>query len=191
MKMSANGLKLLIREEGKRNKAYRDSKGVWTIGVGHTSEAGAPKVTPGLVISDEEVQEILSRDIKTFEDVIAKYVKVPLNQNQYDALVSLVFNIGEGNFMKSTVRRLLNDGHYNRAGEAFLMWKKAGNDPDILLPRRKREMKLFMTPVKESITEAPTEPVQPVVPVPAPTLPEPSSNWLVRLLKSILEVFKS
>jgi lysozyme len=165
MKTSDNGIAFIIREEGKRNKAYKDSRGIWTIGVGHTSEPGELQVTPGLVISDEQIMDVLKRDLEEdAEFYVNKYVKVPLNQNQYDALVSLIVNIGGGNFKSSTVLRKLNAGDYEGAADAFLMWKRAGSDLDILLPRRKRERILFLKKVENNvgIHPAPSGPSEPV-----------------------------
>lgn len=195
MKISENGLKFLIREEGSRLKAYRDSRGIWTIGVGHTSAAGPPKVTPNLVISKEEERTILLRDLKDSEEGILKLLKVSVNQNEFDALVSLVHNIGIPQFSRSSVLRLLNKGDRAGAANAFLLWKKAGNDLDILLARRKRERELFLTPytgAKPGVVPKPTQkPVE--APPKAPELPpyqEPRKNLLVRLLEAFKALLK-
>lgn len=140
MKMSADGRAQLIRREGFRTKAYKDSVGVWTIGVGHTSAAGEPRVTPGLVITRQEVDEILSRDLRQYEDAVSAAVRVPLTQGQFDALVSFCFNIGTGGFRKSTVVRRLNGGDYKGAAAAFMMWNK----PPEIKGRRDSERKQFL-----------------------------------------------
>lgn len=144
MTTSADGRKRLILREGKRNKAYRDTKGIWTIGVGHTSMAGPPKVTANLVISNEEIDEIFARDLKKYEKTVNDSVKVPLTQVQFDALVSLCFNIGQGAFAKSSVVRRLNEGAYRAAAEAILMWNK----PPEIIGRRKTEYKQFLEGTK-------------------------------------------
>jgi lysozyme len=126
MVTSPEGRRLLTIREGSRTKAYKDSVGIWTIGVGHTSMAGAPHVTPGLVITNAEVDEILSRDLVQFEKVVRDSVKVPLRQNEFDALASLAFNIGGGAFAKSTLVKKLNAGDRPGAANAFLSWDKAG-----------------------------------------------------------------
>lgn len=182
MKTSTNGRRLLRKEEGVRTKAYRDSRGIWTIGVGHTSAAGPPFVREGMEITLQEVDDILKTDLRETEDIINSLVKVPLNQNEFDALVSLVFNIGPGAFKRSSVLRLLNQGDRQGAADAFLLWKRAGADHDILLPRRNRERKLFLSHV-----EAPQKPVEPP---PATPVPATQENWLVRLFKAILEAFR-
>jgi lysozyme len=140
MRMSADGRAQLIRREGFRTKAYKDSVGVWTIGVGHTSAAGEPRVTPGLVITRQEVDEILSRDLRQYEDAVSAAVRVPLTQGQFDALVSFCFNIGTGGFRKSTVVRRLNGGDYKGAAAAFMMWNK----PPEIKGRRDSERKQFL-----------------------------------------------
>lgn len=186
METSANGRKRLKREEGERFVAYVCSAGQWTIGVGHTSMAGPPKVYKGLRITAEESDEILARDLKTFEDCINTLVKVPLNQNEFDALVSLVFNIGQGAFKGSTVLRKLNAGDKKGAADAFLMWKKAGKDPDLLLPRRQRERSLFLTaaPVVVTVPEkGSAEAVQPVQAVNTTQVANSFVEWLRGLFK--------
>lgn len=140
MKMSPKGRALLIQREGFRLKAYRDTKGIWTIGVGHTSAAGKPFVTPGMVITKAEVDSILAQDLVQFEEAVRGSVHVSLSQGQFDALVSLAFNIGAGGFRKSTVVRQLNAGNYRAAADAFLMWNK----PPEILGRRKAERKQFL-----------------------------------------------
>ena len=193
MKISKNGIKFLIREEGSRLKAYQDSRGIWTIGVGHTSAAGPPKVTPSLKISKEEEETILLRDLKEAEEGILRLLKVPVNQNEFDALVSLVHNIGIPQFTGSSVLRLLNKKDRTGAANAFLLWKKAGNDLDILLARRKRERELFLTPSlsKPEVPKPTQKPVEaPPAPPELPPYQEPPKNLLVRLLEAFLALFK-
>src|SRR3954469_9253565 len=100
MKTSAAGRAKLIGREGVRLHAYYDSVGVLTIGVGHTSAAGPPMVKDGLTITREDCDQILARDLIQFENTVSKCVTAQINQNQFDALVSLCFNIGIGNFAK-------------------------------------------------------------------------------------------
>jgi GH24 family phage-related lysozyme (muramidase)/peptidoglycan hydrolase-like protein with peptidoglycan-binding domain len=148
MKTSQSGRDFLRAQEGERLTAYQDSVGVWTIGVGHTTAAGPPQVQPGMRISKEQSDEILSRDLASFETAVSEAVRVPLNQNEFDALVSLCFNIGPGRFASSSVVRELNAGNRRAAADAFLMWNKArGRVLDGLTSRRQRERALFLTPV--------------------------------------------
>lgn len=167
MKVSAAGRKAIAGHEGARLKAYPDPATggePWTIGVGHTSAAGPPKVVKGMTITEEECDEILSRDLATFEEAVEKAVKVPLNQNQFDALVSFTFNVGAGNLQKSTLLRRLNQGDYRGAAEQFGAWNKAaGKVMKGLVTRRADERALFLRPVND----APAAPAKP-----APTLTE-------------------
>lgn len=145
MQISSNGITKLKREEGEKLKAYLDSRGIPTIGVGHTGKIDGKPVALGMTITAEKSSELLKGDLQWVEDAISSLVRVPLNQNQYDALCSLIFNIGKTAFSGSTVLRQLNLKNYQEAADAFLLWKKAGNDPDILLPRRQRERTLFLS----------------------------------------------
>ena len=106
--------------EKLRLTAYLPTKNdVWTIGWGHTKTA-----KQGMVITEAQAEQLLRQDLDWVEDTIKKLVKVPLKQNQFDALASLIFNIGGGAFAKSTVLRKLNAGDYKGAADAFLMWDK-------------------------------------------------------------------
>jgi len=145
MQISQNGINKLKIEEGERLSAYLDSRGIPTIGTGHTGTVDGKPVAIGMTITKEKSSELLRSDLAWVEKTIAVSVKTPLNQNQYDALCSLVFNIGTPAFSGSTVLRKLNAKDYAGAADAFLMWKRAGNDPDILLSRRKRERALFLS----------------------------------------------
>ena len=103
MKISENGLSFILREEGERLMAYADVIGVWTIGVGHTGTVDGIPITKGMTITAEKSRVLLIADVAKFEAAINRLVKVPLKQHQFDALVSLVFNIGETNFARSTL----------------------------------------------------------------------------------------
>lgn len=150
MTTSPAGRKSITAHEGNVLTAYPDPATggePWTIGVGHTSAAGLPKVVKGMRITAAESDEILSRDLKTFEAGVRSAVKVPLNQNAFDALVSLAFNIGVGAFSKSTLVRKLNSGDRLGAADQFLVWNKAAGKPmQGLSARRASERKLFLKP---------------------------------------------
>ena len=118
MKTSQEGLDKLIAREGKRNKAYKDTKGIWTIGVGHTG----PDVSPTSVWTDEKVQTTFAKDILWAEDAVNNAVKVHLAQNQFDALVSFVFNVGATDFKNRTLLRVLNLGNYTEAAKQMDRW---------------------------------------------------------------------
>ncbi|WP_275790580.1 glycoside hydrolase family protein [Pararhizobium gei] len=139
---SAAGRAAITLREDNRLTAYRDSVGVLTIGVGHTSEAGPPTVTPGMVITAAESDAILSRDLKTFEKAVLDAVKVPLSQHEFDALVSLAFNIGGGAFSKSTLVKKLNAGDRVGAADAFMSWVKAGGKTVKGLGNRRKSERL-------------------------------------------------
>jgi len=145
MKLSDKGVALIKHEEGEKLTAYADSVGVLTIGVGHTGTVSGKTITRGMTITQNKSTELLLSDLAWVEASINKSVKVPLSQNQYDALCSFVFNVGKTAFENSTLLKKLNAGDYASAADQLLQWKRAGNIPDLLLPRRKRERELFLT----------------------------------------------
>lgn len=145
MNISQKGLLFIKEEEGCRLETYYCPAGIATIGIGHTSSAGFPEVKEGMKITEREALEILKSDIRKFEGSVNKLVNVSLTQSQFDALVSLVFNIGEGNFSKSTLLKKLNKGDYNGAASEFHRWNKAGGKVNKgLTNRRAREAALFV-----------------------------------------------
>lgn len=96
------------------------------------------------VVTEDQAQALFNRVSKQYEDPVRSLVKVPLKQNQYDALVSLVYNIGPENFRKSSVLRHLNQGNYKAASDAFMMWVKSGGKfVQRLHNRRTREVAHF------------------------------------------------
>lgn len=133
--MSPNGLNLLIQREGKRNKAYKDTKGIWTIGVGHTG----PDVLPNSVWSDAQVSDALQKDLIWAEHAVNS-VTIPLTQNQFDALVSFTFNVGIYAFNTSTLKRLLNLGKYEEIPAQLDRW----HIPPEITPRRDSEKAQFL-----------------------------------------------
>lgn len=146
MKINAEGLDLIKRWEGLRLETYKCSAGVDSIGYGHTSAAGEPKVTPGMKITANEAEEILTRDLAKYEKAVTKALSVAPSSNQFSAMVSLCYNIGPGNFASSSVVRRLNEGNAKAAADAFLMWNKAGGKVvKGLTARREDERKLFLT----------------------------------------------
>lgn len=132
--------------EGLRLVAYLDSVGVWTIGYGDTG----PDVVKGLTITKAQAEERLRKRLVEFEGYVNRAVKVKLTQNQFDALVSLVYNIGPTNFNSSTLLRKLNAGDYAGAADQFLVWNKGrvGGKLQVidgLTNRRKKERQLFVS----------------------------------------------
>lgn len=179
MKMSTEGRKRLIQREGKRLRAYKDSVGVWTIGVGHTTMAGPPIVSTGLTITDSECDQILARDLVQFEEAINKAVTAKLNQNQFDALCSFCFNVGTGGFARSTVVKRINAGDTVGAADALLMWNK----PPEIMGRRRSERTQFLdaAPIMQPAPPPPDVPAvsaaPPPVKPPAPPAPAPQTGW--------------
>lgn len=134
------GLDLIKSFEGLRLKAYKDSVGVWTIGYGHTRTA-----TSGMSISEPEAEALLREDLKDAQGGVDRLVKQQLSDNEYAALVSFVFNLGAGNFSRSTLLKKLNAGDRKGAAEQFLVWNKAGGQVLAgLTRRRKAERDLFL-----------------------------------------------
>lgn len=142
MKTSPAGRAAIEQREGFELRAYRDQRGIPTIGVGHTSMAGPPHVYIGLMLTKAEVDQVLSRDLVQFEDAVNRDVHPAMTQNEFDALVSLAFNIGVHGFTGSAVVHFLNAGDRAAAAKAFLNWEH----PSSLRARREGEMRQFLTP---------------------------------------------
>lgn len=144
MKCSDAGLEFIMAHEGCVLKAYPDPATggePWTIGVGHTGG-----VKQGDTCTKEQALEWLRKDAETAERCVNNSVKGNLTQNQFDALCSLVFNIGCGNFGKSSVLREVNAENDMSAASAFLLWNKAaGKVMPGLTKRRQDEMNLFLS----------------------------------------------
>jgi lysozyme len=148
MQVGRAGIDLIKNSEGLELKAYPDPASggdPWTIGYGHTG----PEVKAGLIITPEKAEECLIADCRKFEASILKMVKVPLTQNQFDALVSFTFNLGPGTLQQSTLLKKLNAQDYAGAAEGFLSWNKAKIKGVLtVMPgldtRRKNERALFL-----------------------------------------------
>ena len=125
MEISDVGLKLIAAHEGFRAKAYVCPAGVITIGYG-TTRIGGKAVKLGEVCTKEQAEYWLRADVAKFETAIEKLVKVPLTQGEFDALVSFVYNIGDGAFAKSTLLKKLNGGDKAGAASEFAKWNKGG-----------------------------------------------------------------
>lgn len=158
MELSANGAHKLANHESFRDYVYDDktskhwdfanhanNHGFPTIGFGHLcSTADLVKYSKGLTREAGEV--LFKHDLEPRIKFINDHVRVKLTQNQFDALVSLVFNIGKGAFGKSSVLRCLNQGDYANAASHFLDWRYDSHHDPVLLPRRREEQALFLKP---------------------------------------------
>jgi lysozyme len=144
--IDAVGRAFITHEEGERLSAYKCAAGVDTIGVGHTRG-----VTNEEKITEEQSQEFLNEDLASFELAVNRLVTVPLNQHQFNALVSFAFNLGAGALDKSSLLKLINGGG-NKEEDAtalthcFGLWCNVNGKPNAsILARRKREAALFLT----------------------------------------------
>ena len=151
MKTSQRGIDLIKQFEGLELEAYQDIAGIWTIGYGHIETA-----RPGMRITEREAEALLQRDLKPREQAVGRIVSVPLNQNEFDALVSFVYNVGIEGFRRSTARRRLNSGDRVGAADALTWWNKATvggvlREVTGLTRRRASERALFLTPVNPPI----------------------------------------
>lgn len=141
MKISEKGIEFIIKEEGEVLTAYICPAKVWTIGVGHTGK----DIKKGMKITKEESREFLKSDIKRFEDIVNKSIRLSLKQYEFDALLSFAFNVGEGAFSKSTLVGKINAKvSILEIEKEFRRWVYAGGK---MLPglkaRREREIKLY------------------------------------------------
>lgn len=151
---STNGRKFIEQQEGCILHAYNDGTGTLTIGYGHTSSAGLPKVTPDMQITVGQADQILANDLSKVEAQVTKLVKVPLTQNQFDALVSFQFNTGA--LGRSSALKYLNQGDYNQAAQNLTLYNRGGGKVmQGLVNRRAAEKKLFLSPDTVSTTAGP------------------------------------
>ena len=144
---SNNGIEFIKWEEGCVLHVYKDQIGKDTIGVGHLITAGERWPEK---ITEEQANALLKTDLRRFEDALNETVSTKLEQHEFDAVISLMFNIGTGNFAKSSVKRFLSIGNKPEAAKWFLAWTKARKDGKlitlpVLVNRRKREQKLFLS----------------------------------------------
>lgn len=139
-KINQAGVELVKSFEGFRERAYKDAAGVWTIGYGHTAT-----VHPGMTVSREKAEALLRADLQVAESAVSRLVTVPLSDNEYAALVSFTFNLGQGALAGSTLLRRLNAGDKPGAAKEFGRWIHAGGRKlNGLLRRRYAEMTLFL-----------------------------------------------
>lgn len=140
MKIGSKGLELIKHFEGCELEAYKCPAGVWTIGYGHIKG-----VQEGMTITEMQAEEMLQSELIEYEGYINDLVEVELNQNQFDAMVSWVYNLGGGNLRASTLLKVLNAGNYAGVPEQMLRWNKAGGKVlEGLTRRRQAEADLFV-----------------------------------------------
>jgi lysozyme len=177
VRTSDTGIALITEFEGFPNggRPYNDPVGFATVGYGHLiarrrvvgSDRGKrwlPGQKTAGVLTIAEAKTLLRKDLVSREQAVDRLVDVPLTQGQFDALVSLLFNIGEANFAKSSVLRRLNQRDYASAADAFLMWNKAGNPLRVfegLTRRRKAERARFLAGGSTTVRTADVGPLTP------------------------------
>lgn len=145
MKISNVGINLISSFEDTRLKAYDDGVGVWTIGIGTTVYPSGNKVKQGDTCTLDQAKSYFKQDLAKFEKTVNDSVKVSLSQNQFDALVSLAYNIGSSAFKDSTLLKKLNKIDYQGAADQFPLWNKAkGKILNGLTRRRAAERALFL-----------------------------------------------
>jgi lysozyme len=125
--------------EGCRLYAYQDSRGVWTLGYGHTSG-----VNPADTCSQAQAESWLLEDVAWAEAAVNHYVTVALTQGEFDALTDFTFNLGTGSLQHSTLLKLINAGDFAHAANEFEKWDRCGGvEVAGLLRRRLAEKKVF------------------------------------------------
>ena len=139
MKISQEGIDMIKHFEGCELESYRCSANVLTIGYGTTKN-----VVEGMKISQHQAEELLMKDLEEFEEYVEDLIDVPLEQNQFDALVAWTYNLGPTNLKTSTLRKVLNKGAYDDVAEQIKRWNKAnGKVLKGLVRRRNAEAELF------------------------------------------------
>jgi lysozyme len=137
---SGQGFEMTKQFEGLQLTAYQDQGGVWTIGYGHTG----PNVYGGLTITEDQADQLLASDLAGAVAAVNRAVTVEISQNQFDALVDFVFNLGAASLLTSTLLRDVNAGSFSDAAPEFLKWDHCkGVVIPGLLRRRQAEMDMF------------------------------------------------
>jgi lysozyme len=158
VKVSKDAIEGIKKDEGVRLRPYRCPALLWTVGVGHVIDPNHIRVKfderKGLGIPDgwdrtlamDEVNDILAKDLATFERGVLRLCPEGLTQGRFDALVSFSFNVGLGNLQRSTIRMKHNRGDFDGAAEGFMAWTKAGGkELPGLVKRRKHERALYLS----------------------------------------------
>lgn len=174
MNISVAGINLIKEFEGLELTSYPDpgtNGEPWTIGYGHTSMAGPPRVLPHMTINRFEAERILRDDLRKYEAAVKKMVTVELKQNQFDALVSFAYNCGIGNLQKSTLLKRVNAGRFDDVPAEFMKWTKAAGKTMKGLVRRRRAEAAMWRGMDDGKPEVFKEArLQPDKPVPSKTM---------------------
>jgi lysozyme len=141
MALGPKGRALIQSFESLRLQAYQDQRGIWTVGWGHT--AG---VVPYQTCSVSDADEWFTQDTQTAVNAVNRTTDVPLTQEQFDALVSFTFNVGQGSEAHSTLLSLVNQSNFAAAADQFLVWNHVNGQPNAGLTRRRQaERDLFLS----------------------------------------------
>lgn len=147
-KIGEEGVELIKGFEGLKLEAYVCPGRKWSIGYGHTNG-----VKKGDKITKEVAEDLLREDLEKFEEYVNRAVKVELNQNQFDALVSWTYNLGPGNLANSTMLKKLNTGDYESVASEMQRWNKSGGKVLAgLVRRRESEAQLFCKPIEARVS---------------------------------------
>ena len=139
MKISQEGISLIKKFEGCEYNAYKCAADVLTIGYGHTKD-----VKEGDLVTQQEAENLLTKDLEEFEGYVLDAVEMPMSQHQFDAMVSWTFNLGPSNLKASTMLKVLNNGAYEDVPAQIKRWNKAnGKVLEGLIRRREAEALLF------------------------------------------------
>ena len=146
MHCNEEGIRVIKHFEGFHSSVYLCPAGIPTIGYGSTRGKDGKKLRRNAAgITEREAEELLRRDIRSAEKAMKRLIKVELNENEFSALCSFVYNLGSGNLQSSTLRTKLNRGDYDGAANEFPKWRRAGGKIlKGLVLRREMERSLFL-----------------------------------------------
>ena len=140
MRLSKEGIDLVKRSEGLRTYPYICPAGFWTIGYGSIWQLDGKRVTAATpLLTREEAEALLVRCVAETEDGVARLIRVPLTQGQFDALADFTFNLGAGNLQASVLRSVINQRRYDEAPRQFRRWVHGGGRVLSMLVRRRED----------------------------------------------------
>ena len=142
----ASAVPFIKSTEGCRLASYRDPAGVWTVGYGSTRLASGNPVMRNVRITQEQADDLLKSELERLRGVLAQYIRAPVTEGQFIALLDFAYNCGEGALRRSTLLKLLNAGKVINAGYEFKRWARAGGrELPGLVRRREAEKELFLS----------------------------------------------